>query len=52
MSERLEIEHAQDTELKKELGKVNWPIDYGIITVKVRDSKPTLITIERTVKMD
>ena len=42
----------KDEELKAELEKVDWPIQHGIISVKVRDGKPTLVTIERTVKMD
>lgn len=41
-----------DLEIKKELEKVKWPIDHGIIRVKIRDGKPTLATIERTVKLD
>ena len=41
-----------DLELKKELEKVNWPIDYGTVTVKIRQGKPTLVIIERTVKLD
>lgn len=52
MTDRLVIQSEQDTSLKKELEKVEWPVDYGIITVKVRDGKPSLVTIERTVKMD
>ena len=42
----------QDLELKKELEKVNWPIDYGSVKIQLRNSKLTLITIERTVKLD
>jgi len=44
----------KDTELRKELEKVNWLkfLEYGIIKVQVRAGKPTLITIERTVKLD
>ena len=41
-----------DLELKKELEKVKWPIDYGIVRVQIRQGKPTLVTIERTVKLD
>lgn len=43
-----------DIELKKELEKVDWLkfLEYGIIRVQVRAGKPTLITIERTVKLD
>jgi len=42
----------QDIELKKELEKIAWPIDYGIITIQLRNGKPTLLKIERTVKLD
>ena len=42
----------QDLELKKELEKVNWPIAYGSVKLQLRNGKLTLITIERTVKLD
>jgi len=44
----------KDIELKEELEKINWTkfLEYGIIKVQVRAGKPTLITIERTVKLD
>ena len=29
-----------------------WPIEYGNIKVQLRNGKPTLLTIERTVKLD
>lgn len=41
-----------DLELKKELGKINWPIDYGSVKIQIRQGKPTLVTIEKTVKLD
>ena len=50
--ERLEIQNQQDLELKKELEKIDWPIEYGNIRIQLRAGKPTLITIERTVKLD
>lgn len=48
MMDKLEIE------LKEQLEKVDWTkfLEYGIIKVQVRAGKPTLITIERTVKLD
>ena len=52
MTEKPEIQSQQDIEFKKELEKVKWPIEYGIISIQVRNSKPTLLKIERTVKMD
>jgi len=41
-----------DAKLKEQLEKVAWPVDYGIIKVQIRAGKPTLVTIERTVKLD
>jgi len=45
-------ENPQDIALKKELEKVNWPIKFGIVHVKIRDGKPVLATIEETYKLD
>ena len=50
--ERMEIQNEQDTELKKELEKIDWPIEYGTIKVQIKNGKPTLATIEKTVKLD
>ena len=52
MTERLEIINQQDIELKRQLEKVVWPIEYGNIKIQLRGGKPTLVTIERTVKLD
>lgn len=41
-----------DEELRKELEKVNWPIQHGTVKVQIRYGKPTLATIEKTVKLD
>ena len=41
-----------DEELKKELEKINWPINYGIVKVQIRNGKPTLVTVEKTIKLD
>ena len=46
------MEDQQDAELKRQLEKISWPIKYGNIRIQLRDGKPTLITIERTVKLD
>jgi hypothetical protein len=35
-----------------ELKKITWPIEYGTITVQIRAGKPTLIKIEKTIKLD
>ena len=47
-----EMTDQQDAQLKKELEAIDWPIDYGSVKVQIRNGKPTLITIERTVKLD
>ncbi len=52
MNDRLEIQNQQDVELKKELEKVDWKLNYGSVKIQIRNGKPTLITIERTVKLD
>jgi len=44
--------NQQDAELKKELDEINWYIDYGSVKIQIRQGKPTLATIERTVKLD
>jgi len=41
-----------DQELKKQLEKIEWPIEYGSVKIQIRNSKPSLVTIERTVKLD
>ena len=41
-----------DTKLKEQLNKIDWPVEYGIIKVQVKAGKPTLVTIERTVRLD
>ncbi len=52
MTDRLKIIDEQDTELKKELEKVDFNLDYGSVKIQIRNGKPSLITIERTVKLD
>lgn len=42
----------KDTELTKALQGVPWPIQYGSVKVQVKEGKPTIVTIERTVKID
>jgi len=52
MIDRLEIQNTRDQELKKQLERVDWPIDYGTVKIQVRQGKPTLVTVERTIKLD
>ena len=30
----------------------DWPLEYGTVKVQVRKRRPTMVTIERTVKLD
>ena len=50
--ERLEIQGQKDIDLKKQLEGIDWPIEYGTIKVQLRAGKPTLVTVERTIKLD
>jgi len=52
MTDKFESENKQDTEFRKHLEKVTWPIEYGIISIQLRAGKPTLIKVERTIKLD
>jgi len=52
MTDRMELENTQDMELKRQLETVSWPIEYGIISIQLRAGKPTLIKVERTIKLD
>ena len=52
MTERLVIQNQQDEDLKKELERVDFNLDYGSVKIQIRNGKPSLITIERTVKLD
>ena len=44
----------QDRELKGQLDKIDFTkyLEYGTLKIQIRDGKPTLMTIERTVKLD
>ena len=46
------IEPDQDTKLKEQLDKIDWPIKYGVVSIQLREGKPTLIKVERTIKLD
>jgi len=46
------MNNPKDTELKEQLEKIAWPIEYGNVKIQIRQGKPTLVTIERTVKLD
>jgi len=50
--DRLEIQGQQETNLKKQLEAVDWNLDYGSVKVQIRAGKPTLVTVEKTIKLD
>ena len=39
----------RDAELQKQLEKVDWPIEFGTITVTIKEGAPTLTHVDRTV---
>jgi len=45
-------QQEQEAKLAQALAKIAWPVQYGIITITVREGKPTLVKIERTIKLD
>ena len=52
MTDKFDLDNKQDIELKRQLEQVRWPIEYGIISIQLRAGKPTLIKVERTIKLD
>ena len=52
MTDKFDLDNKQDIEFKRQLEQVRWPIEYGIISIQLRASKPTLIKVERTIKLD
>jgi len=52
MTDKFELQDPKDIALKKQLDLVKWPIEYGNIRLQLRGGCVTLVTIERTVKLD
>ena len=54
MPEKMEYQllRRRDAELHKQLEKVHWPLEYGIVSIQIRDGKAKLAHIDRTVKLD
>ena len=52
MPERLEIQTKQDIELKKQLERIDWNLDYGTVELQIRAGHVTMIAIKRTVRLD
>ena len=44
--------NQEDEKLVECLTAVRWPLQYGTITVQVREGKPTLVKVEKTIKID
>ncbi len=47
-----ELENQKDLDLKSQIEKVDWKLDYGSVKIQLRGGKPTLVIIERTIKLD
>jgi len=52
MTIRLDKSKKDSVDLLERLKDIDWGLDYGSVKVQIRDSKVTLVTIERTVKVD
>jgi len=53
MSDKVDISRLPEySELKEQLKKIDWMLDYGSIKVQLRGGKPTLIIVEQTLKLD
>lgn len=53
MNGKVDISKPREcTELKEQLKKIDWNLDYGSVKVQLRGGKPTLVIIEQTIKLD
>ncbi len=52
MTDRLRLLNEQDDALKAALAKVDWPLEFGSVKIQIRNGKPGITTIERTLKND
>lgn len=54
MTDRLQVIDNKDIELQRRIDTISWRdfLMYGSVKIQVRDGKPVLVTIERTVKLD
>lgn len=44
--------NTEEQKLKDQLEKIDWTIKFGSVKVQIREGKPTLVTIEKTIKLD
>jgi len=53
MPDKVEVQNKpEDMEFIDQLNKIRYPISYGNIRIQLRKGKPTLVYIEKTVKLD
>jgi hypothetical protein len=50
--DKLDIETLDDKTLRQALAVVPWPIRWGCVIITIRDGKPTMVKVERTIKLD
>lgn len=43
---------TQLVETKRLLEKLKFDIDFGRVTIQIREKQPTLITLEKTIRLD
>ena len=50
----LDSTEIKDLELRNQITRIPWKsfIDYGSVKIQVRNGKPVLITVEKTVRID
>jgi len=46
------LEATELKQLKAKLATIDWGIRYGNVNLQIRDGKPTLVKVERTIRLD
>ena len=52
MTDKFEIISRIESDIKRKLEYVDWPIEYGTVEVQVRAGRTTLIGVKFTIKAD
>jgi len=53
MPDKVETQNqTKDKEFIDQLNKIKWPFPYGNVRVQIKASKPSLVFIEKTIKLD
>ena len=47
-----ELASLEEKRLVQAIAQLQWPIQYGSVTITLRDGKPTLVKVETTIKLD